>query len=351
MDEIKSLIPSDIKMPKMYDNSLAVASEVANKVSQREVFRSYKQEISENTKRRQENDLESFCAYLEEIGISRAISDLISDPYAWEGIEYGLVRGYVKWLLVSGYSIGTINVRLATIRQYCRLAGPKPEGAGVIPQKDFDAILTVKGYEGKKARNVDSDRKRNGEQTRKSTKKADAIMLKDTQAIKLKKTYSSEKDKERDALIMGLFIEHALRCSEVAELNVEHINIETGRLLLYRRKTHRTDTHNLQQHTEAAAKIYLAQIGRTEGPLFLGIHGERISTRVINSIVRRIGQKIGISKLSPHDLRHFWAFDALHNGTPLDKVKSGGGWESDTMVLRYAKRAEIANEGVRITKE
>jgi hypothetical protein len=50
-------------------------------------------------------------------------------------------------------------------------------------------------------------------------------------------------------------------------------------------------------------------------------------------------------------LRHFWTFDAFRNGTPIDQVKSGGGWKSDGMVLRYAKRAGIANAGVKITEE
>lgn len=351
MEENQSLQLIGSTLPKQYDNSLAVASEAANKASQRDVFRKYREEISENTKRRQTNDLESFCTYLEETGITRFVHDLMIDPYAWEGIEYGLIRGYVAWSLEKGYSIGTINVRLATIRQYCRLSGPTPEGAGIISQQDFDAILTVKGYEGKKARNIDTDRKSNGKQTRKSKKKEEAVAVTTSQAIQLKKTFSSEKYRTRDALIMGLLIEHALRCSEVASLDIKDINRETGRLNLYRQKTDRTDTHSLKLHTETAAKSYLAEIGRTEGPLFLGIHGERITTRTINRIVLRIGRKIGISNLSPHDLRHFWAFDALHNGTPLDKVKSGGGWESDTMVLRYAKRSEIANEGVKITEE
>ncbi len=351
MDENQSLVPIGNTSPKQYDNDMAIASDIANRISQRDVFMKYREEISENTKRRQANDLESFKTYLEEAGITRSATELMNDPYAWKGIEYGLIRGYIAWSLEQGYSTGTINVRLATIRQYCRLAGPTPEGAGVIPQRDFDAILTVKGYEGKKARNIDADRKHNGKQTRKSKKKSEAIDVNASQALQLKKTPSTEKDRNRDALLMGLLIEHALRCSEVAALDIKSINIETGKLTIYRQKTDRTDTHNLKPHTASSAKSYLTETGRKEGPLFLGKHGERISTRTINRIVLRIGRKIGISNLSPHDLRHFWAFDALHNGTPLDKVKSGGGWESDTMVLRYAKRSDIANEGVKITEE
>jgi integrase len=151
--------------------------------------------------------------------------------------------------------------------------------------------------------------------------------------------------------MMGLFIEHALRVSEIAALNVEHIDIAAGLITIYRQKTNQTDTHLLKQHTRIAAEIYLEKIGRTEGPLFDGYQGKRLSVNAINVRVRELGQQIGIKKLSPHDLRHFWAFDALRNGTPIDQVKSGGGWKSDSMVLRYAKRSGIANAGVKITEE
>jgi hypothetical protein len=43
-------------------------------------------------------------------------------------------------------------------------------------------------------------------------------------------------------------------------------------------------------------------------------------------------------------------YDALGNATPVDRVQSGGNWKSPTMVLKYARRTGIANEGVIITE-
>jgi integrase len=123
-----------------------------------------------------------------------------------------------------------------------------------------------------------------------------------------------------------------------------------GTLTIYRQKTNQTDTHRFMHHTRLAAESYLAQLGRKEGPLFVGYQSKRLSARAINDRVHELGQLVGLSTLSPHDLRHFWAFDALRNGTPIDQVKSGGGWRSDGMVLRYAKQSGIANAGVKITE-
>lgn len=311
------------------------------------------------------NDLESFSTYLANAGIQRSAEDLYNDAEAWHGMQHGILRGFVRWLSDAGYSTGTINVRLATIRQYCKLAGPEPEGANVINADDLAAILTVKGYNDKKARNLDQDRETNGVATRRGHKKAQATQLSTGQALQLKKTttrpekpLSRQHDHliaARDALLVGLLIEHALRCSEVVLLDIEDIDLVAGTVKIYRPKTNDHNTHRMKLHTRLAAEAYQTQLqqieGRTTGPLFTGYGQARISTRTVNARIATLGQLLGVKKLSPHDLRHFWAFDAFRNGTPIDRVQAGGGWKTVEMPMRYARRSGIDNEGVNITEE
>jgi hypothetical protein len=40
-------------------------------------------------------------------------------------------------------------------------------------------------------------------------------------------------------------------------------------------------------------------------------------------------------------LRHFFTFDALEHGIPLDLVQGIGGWTSPYMPLLYAKRSTV----------
>jgi hypothetical protein len=84
-----------------------------------------------------------------------------------------------------GYAVGTMNVRLATLRKYCILAGPT--GAGVIDGEALALILTVKGAAGRKARNRDREREAGGIATRIGAKKAEATNLTAEQALALKK--------------------------------------------------------------------------------------------------------------------------------------------------------------------
>jgi integrase len=354
-----------VNEPQRYGNDLFLASIAAEQTIHNDVFVEYHKNLTPNTIKRQLNDLESFCAYLEEAKagkLDREAKDLYSDPHAWQGIQYTLLKGYIKWAESKGYSIGTINIRLSTLRQYCKLAGPKPEGAGILKESTLVAILTVRGSGGKKARNIDATRKELGVPTRIGTKKAKPTDVATYQALELKKTSTTATRKQhtdyqdfleaRDALIMGLLIEHSMRCGEVAALNVEDINLANNFVRFDRRKTDlEEETHQLKTHTRMAAERYLKLRESSAGPLFVGRKTERMTERAIHYRVRTIGKVIGIENLSPHDLRHFWTYDALRNKTPIDKVKKGGGWKSTAMVLRYAERSGIANEGVNITEE
>jgi hypothetical protein len=83
-----------------------------------------------------------FAQYLHEAGLSRFPEALYHEADAWRPITFGLVKGFVKWQLQHCYAIGSVNVRLATIRTYCRLAFE----SGVIDSEALALIKTVDGY-------------------------------------------------------------------------------------------------------------------------------------------------------------------------------------------------------------
>ncbi|GAC1425681.1 MAG: site-specific tyrosine recombinase XerD [Ktedonobacteraceae bacterium] len=345
---------------RIYDDALAHAGIVADSLSGEMGFQEYHAICTENTLSRQRNDLALFSRYLAEAGITRRPEDLFRDVEAWRGMSYGLLRGMRQWMQEGGYAIGSINVCLATIRQYCKLA----KGTGAISEEAFDLIMTVKGYNSKEARNVDQARLKQGKAIRKSTKKDHPTPIKTGQAARLKRTTTTHPDDqqrrphdrhlpERDALLMCLFIEHGFRCGEVIGLNIEDIDLDEGTVDIYRQKTNDSQRHRLQPQTQVAAEAYLSleeMKKKTSGPLFLGYKGWRLGRRAAMERVRALGSLAGVNTLSPHDLRHYWTQDALRNGTSIDRVQSAGNWTTPTMVLRYAKRKGIANEDVKISQ-
>ncbi len=342
-----------------YADDLAHAGLLADAAVQTDTFADDHATRSENTRVAQRDTLRLFSTYLAHLGVVRTPEDLDQDAEAWRGLSKGLVLSFRTWLLEQGYAIGTLNQRLSILRQYARLA----HQAGAIADEPYELLMTVKGVSQKTGRNVDRERTRAGKRTRKSTKKATPTSVTTSQALQLKtqtthptRARCSGQDQaldQRDQLLMGLFIEHALRISEVVGLDLQHIDLDAGTLTVYREKTDETQVHQLKRHTRLAAQEYLARLqqqGRTSGPLFVGYQGKRITRYGLYDQVRLLGEQLGIDHLSPHDLRHYWTYDALAHGTPIDQVQSGGNWKSPTMVLTYAQRRGIANEGVRITE-
>ncbi len=338
-----------------YDDALSSASRAANRAFGHDVFATYRASCRPNTLLRHGYDLRAFSAFLASFGVQRPAEALSSDPMAWRGMTYGMLAAFRRWLEEKGEAIGTIKARVATIHQYCKLAGPPPQGAGVLDGLELSAILNVKGYTGKIARNLDQERTRQGIPTRIGRKKATFTPITSQQAEKLKRTTMPSPPPQRiprdhdqllaarDSLMFCLFIEHALRCSELVALDIESIDLGRHRLSIYSEKTHTHNVHRLQEHAEAAAQVYLGQLSRSSGPLFEGYSGRRITTRAINKRVGLIGELLGFQerRLSPHDLRHFFTFDALEHGLSLDQVQAIGGWTSPYMPLLYAKRSVV----------
>lgn len=242
--------PAIITLPTAYryGDYLALAGLAADHASRIDAFAEYHAEQADNTRTAQLDALKCFSTYLAEAGIKREADDLYQDAEAWRGMSVGLLKGFRTWLLEQGYAIGTLNHRLAIIRQYCRLAN----AAGTIPDETLELLLAVKGYGGKTGRNLDVDRARRSVPTRKSTKKAAPTPVSKAQALRLKTETTRPKLprrrthdlllEARDALLMGLFIEHAFRVSEVAGLDIEHFDLEQGTVRIYREKTDETQT-------------------------------------------------------------------------------------------------------------
>jgi integrase len=347
---------------RSYDDHLALAGQIADRFAQSDAFTEAQAGWTANTQRRYLNDLELFSVYLKSARIERPAEDLFYDAEAWRGMTFGLLKGFKTWLEQRGYATGTIKGCISTIHVFCRLAGPGPVGAGVLDEATLAAILTVRGMSGRKARNLDEDRKRRKIPTRKGHKKAVPTEVSAVQAVTLKKvtTHPGKPPTRahdlllasRDALLMGLLVEHALRCSEVALLTIDSIDLRRGTIRIYRPKTDRTDIQKLHRHTRMAAEVYLSQVERKHGPLFTGYDSNKpLTTRAINKRVGVLGGEIGIEQLSPHDLRHHWAFDALLNHTPLNVVQADGGWETEYMPLRYAHQVGATGGGATITEE
>lgn len=357
MDDNHQLVTSSLDGPVTPFEMGKIADEVARF----DLLAKHQAGLSPNTRRRQRAEITQFEAFI-------GLTDMYSDLSQWQYVTYGLIESYKKKLLLDGYRISTINLRLATITSYCDLAAKagyydvKPDDSEEVRQRknnQYALIQAVKGISARSAIYIDDDRKKAGLDTAKSNKKHKPTSLKPAHVEKLKDQPDTP-DGRRDRLIICLLFDHGLRCSEVAALDVASITdldpaLHTGILHIKSIKTRTSedqdDKAELTPDTFDAFIAYQADIAPDQGPLFVGkISKKRVDERSIYHRVRLAGKRIGLTMpVSPHDGRHFMVDDAFANDNDLATIKRAGRWRTDTMPLKYATQQQITNKGLKLS--
>jgi len=336
-------------------DALHAAGQAANAAAGRNVFQRYLARKAPNTRTAMLGDLETFRAYLDAVGIPAVThSDLAGDPSAWIGVTFGLVEAFVEWMLGRGYAVATVNRKLSTVKQFAQMAGK----AGAIDPDEMRLIATVSGYGGREGKERDKQRAAHGIPTRidrPAAKKAEHTPLLPAQARQLKEQPDTPQGR-RDAVLMCILLDHGLRASEVAGLQVTDFNLHTGEFTFYRPKVDKQQTHKMTADTWRAVRAWFdAGDAPAMGPLLRGsrkggtLTGAGMSDRAITARVNALGVAIGIERLSAHDCRHYWATDAARNGTDPLRLQEAGGWASLVMPRHYVEWARVANDGVRLS--
>lgn len=328
-------------------HTTTAAGLVANGIASRHVFADYQQRKSTNSLRAQYADLATFASYLADAGIAAPSADeLQNQPTVWAGLTWGLVAGFVQWMLAQGLALASINRKLSTVKTYAGLAAK----AEIIPAADLTLIKAVQGYAAKEFKRVDEKRTEAGQAVRVGSKKAKGVVLTQEQAKALKSQPATPQGR-RDALIMALLLDHGLRVGELARLQVTDVDLASGELRFYRPKVAKVQTHRLSRDAKAALKAY-APYAPAMGPILRGsrkggkLDGYGMTEWSITMRVGELGRTLEIEGLSAHDCRHYWATRAIRRGADPFAVLQAGGWTSMATVQKYVDETTIANEGI-----
>lgn len=316
--------------------------QIANTHASANVFADYRQLKATNTLLRQDDDLVAFSDYLAKVKVQRTAEQLATRPDAWQGVTWGLVKGFANYLLQLGYASTSLNPKLSTIKTYCRLAMQ----AGTIPAADYTQIKAVTGYSKLEGKRIDRER----EVTRVGAKKADARVLTPDEVEALIDQPPTPQG-FRDRVLLLLMVDLGLRVGEVVSLSKSSVNLAIGTITFYREKVDKTQTHALPPRLSTALFSYLPLVA-TRSLIVGSRKGGQLSGRPMTRFsifqrVRELGMAVGIDDLGCHDLRHTWATVATAAGTPIERLMDAGGWSNPiTPQTRYIKPARIANQGV-----
>ncbi len=244
--------------------------------------------LSPYTLRNYRADLLHFAAYLRD---SEGIDPLQVDKQAF--------RRYLLLLKENGIVTASITRKVSTIRNFYRF---------LLREGKLETNLLA------------------GVSAPKRERRLPVILSKDDLTMLIQAADEASPRGLRNRAILELMYAAGARLSEIAGLDVRHLDLEE-RVLLVRGKGNKERMVLIGGPAQDALRRYLSQ-GRPalaaagEAALFVNRDGRRLSGRSIELIVRRHALRAGLDqRVFPHLLRHSFATHLLDGGADLRVVQ------------------------------
>ena len=233
----------------------------------------------------------------------RKLQEWLGDKFSsWRDLTPDHFRAYLFELLKQDLSRATIRLRFAAYRSFYkflvhRRGYPKSPVAEVeLPKADkpLPVVLTL-------------------------------AQIEELLALPLKIEHSKQAPHwmpVRDAAILEFFYSTGLRLAELAALDINDIDLpsETVRVM---GKGSKERLVPIGSYAMKAIHAYRGAAKNYEGPLFLSKLRKRLSTRSINSLLKKYLSHSSIAfNVTPHKFRHSFATHLLDHGADLRSVQS-----------------------------
>jgi site-specific recombinase XerD len=163
----------------------------------------------------------------------------------------------------------------------------------------------------------------------------------------------------RDYALIATGLLTGLRCSELAQLRVAHLDLEAGVLRVVQGKNRKDREVPVVPRLAAILRTYLADVrpalrdtagssrflrGAAPSPYVFsrlgkgrpGREGQELLGRTVFKIVREVVSPIVGRKIAPHTLRHSFATRLREHGADLQLIQEALGHASITTTVRYA---------------
>jgi site-specific recombinase XerD len=156
--------------------------------------------------------------------------------------------------------------------------------------------------------------------------------------------------------IMVLILRYGgVRVSELLDLRLKDINLETGDICIKHAKRNKWRYTRVNTKTVTALKNWLKNFGmELDDYLFLNPKTQKPITAVAVTLVLTkgaVGAKLTDDEIKqighPHSWRHLWIAGLVEKGVPLTTIAKMSGHESMDMIYYYARtvQTDLATEG------
>lgn len=139
----------------------------------------------------------------------------------------------------------------------------------------------------------------------------------------------------RNKAILSLFLDTGLRVSELANLTIDDIDMETGAILVRHGKGKKQRVVHIGSRAQKALWKYITIFRKTESNrLFINRMGEPFDTVGVKIFIKRLGKRADV-KVHPHKLRHTFAISFLRAGGDVFSLQYLLGHTTLQMTQRY----------------
>jgi integrase/recombinase XerC len=210
------------------------------------------------------------------------------------------VRRWIVFLMGQGYSPLSVNRKLSALKSFFRYLFR-------LKQIETDPVKKVNGPKANKAL-------------------PNFVKEKDMEMILDENEPDQTFESIRDRVIVEFFYTTGMRCAELVGLDDNDVDLYAG-LLKVTGKRNKQRLIPFSEKLKEVADVYLkarAEIEptRQDSAFFVRKDGRRLTNSVVYRIVHsRLSEIPGLSKKSPHVLRHTFATSMLNNGADLNAVK------------------------------
>jgi len=247
-------------------------------------YLSVEKNFSSHTIRAYQIDLGQFLEFLIDRKNNKDIGDVKRED----------IRDFIGHLLKYGYEKSSVARKLSSLKSFYKFLNRRK----IIIHNPVRAVKTPK-----------------------ITKRLPGFLTQ-YQTQKILEVSGTDEASLRNRAIIEVLYGAGLRASELVALNISDVDFYNG-VILVKGKGSKERIVPLGSYAQKAVKEYLAQRKNKVNPaVFLNLRGKRITTRSVQTIVKRLISKVSeASHTNPHALRHSFATHLLERGADLRAVQ------------------------------
>lgn len=151
----------------------------------------------------------------------------------------------------------------------------------------------------------------------------------------------------RDHLMILLTYRHGLRVSELIDLRLRDLDLDTARVHVRRRKGSLSTIQPIEGDELRAIRAYLRERGDIKLPfLLLGERGP-LARQAVNYLFKEIGRRAGLEvHVHPHMLRHSTGYYLANRGYDTRLIQDYLGHKNINHTVKYTRTAASRFEGL-----